>query len=266
MRLSSGCCGGVAFIVLVARSIPAMAGGIVQLNPSKDNTLYEDETGGTTSNGAGQHFFVGRISRDLRRRGVIAFDIAGNIPAGVTIETVTLTLHASSNRPDTPEVQIDLHAALSDWGEGDSIADFEEGQGAAAEPGDATWVNTFYPDQPWSSEGGDFADPVTASAAVSAVGFFTFDSNFDFGLVTDVQQWLDQPDTNFGWLVKASDEFFPMSAKRFDTRENAEPTFQPLLTVTYSSFCGAPVDVGAMPPPPSVPPETSADPAAIAPE
>jgi len=247
MRLWLGWRCGVAFIVLVAGSVPAMGGGLVQLNPSKDNTLYEDATGGTTSNGAGQHFFVGRISQDLRRRGVIAFDIAGNIPAGVMIESVTLTLHASSNR-DTPEIQVDLHAALADWGEGDSIADFEEGQGAPAQPGDATWVNTFYPDQLWGSEGGDFADAVTSSAAVSSVGFFTFDSTFDSGLVTDVQQWLDQPDTNFGWIVKASDEFFPMSAKRFDTRENAEPTFQPVLTVTYSSSCCALVDVGATPP------------------
>src|SRR5262249_25652364 len=144
----------------------------------------------------------------------IAFDIAGNIPAGATIESVTLTVHASSNR-ETPEIQVDLHPALADWGEGASMADFEEGQGAAAELGDATWVNTFYPDQLWGAEGGDFAAALTASAAVSAVGFFSFDSTFDAGLITDVQQWLDQPDTNFGWILKAADEFFPMSAKRF---------------------------------------------------
>src|SRR5215471_1434789 len=269
MRLSSGWRCGVAFIVLAGGSIPGMA-DTVQLNPSKDNTLYEDNTGGTTSNGQGQNFFVGpvgSIGNGLFRRGLIAFDIAGNIPAGATIESVTLTLHASSTR-QTPDIQVDLYAALSDWGEGASNADEDAGggQGAPAEPGDATWVNTFFPDQLWGAEGGDFATSPTSSIGVSTEGFFSFDSTVDAGLLTDVQQWLDQPDTNFGWLVKASDEFFPMSAKRFDTRENAEPTFQPLLTVTYSSFCGAPVDVGAMPPPPSVPPETGADPAAIAPE
>lgn len=211
-------------------------GDTVQLNPSKDNTLYEDYTGGTTSNGQGQHFFVGRISQDLRRRAVVAFDIAGNIPAGAMIESVTLTLHASSNR-STPEIQVDLHAALADWGEGASLADGEEGSGAPAEPGDATWINTFSPDQLWTSEGGDFAPARTASAAVSAVGFFSFDSSFDSGLVSDVQQWLDQPETNFGWMLIAADEYFPMSAKRFDSRENVEPTFWPVLTVTYSSSC-----------------------------
>ena len=238
----------------------------VQLNPSKDNTLYEDDSGGTTSNGQGQNFFVGPVGttgNGLVRRGVIAFDIAGNIPAGVTIESVTLTLHASSNR-QTPDIRVDLYAALSDWGEGASNADTDAGggQGAPAEPGDATWVNTFYPDQLWGAEGGDFATSPTSSIVVSAEGFSSFDSTVDAGLVTDVQQWLDQPDTNFGWLLKATDEAFIGSAKRFATRENAEPTFQPMLTVTYS--CGAFTNVGAIPPPPAVTPATSANPAASA--
>jgi len=29
----------------------------------------------------------------------------------------------------------------------------------------------------------------------------------------------------------------PLSAKRFDTRENTEPTFQPVLTVDYTTSC-----------------------------
>ncbi|HEX4802677.1 MAG TPA: DNRLRE domain-containing protein [Myxococcaceae bacterium] len=232
-------------------------GATVQLNPSKDNTLYEDDTGGTTSNGQGQNFFVGpvgAIGNGLIRRGLIAFDIAGNVPAGATIESVTLTLHASSTR-QTPDIQVDLYAALSDWGEGASNADGDAGggRGAPAQPGDATWVNTFYPDQLWGSEGGDFAASPSSSIVVSAVGFFSFDSTVDAGLTTDVQQWLDQPDTNFGWLLKASDEAFSGSAKRFDTRENTEPTFQPLLTVTYSS-CGAPGEAGAVRAPPAVSP------------
>jgi len=180
------------------------------------------------------------------------------------IESVTLTVHASSTRPQTPDIQVDLYAALSDWGEGASNADGDGGggRGAQAAPGDATWVNTFYPDQLWGAEGGDFATSPTSSIVVSAEGFFSFDSTVDAGLVTDVQQWLDQPDTNFGWLLKATDEAFIGSAKRFATRENAEPTFQPMLTVTYS--CGAFTNVGAIPPPPAVTPATSANPAASA--
>ncbi len=220
----------VPFLVLVGVSARVSADA-VQLNPIKDNTLYQDDSG-STSNGQGQHFFSGRTAAGLILRGVVAFDVAGNIPAGSTIEGVTLTLHVS--RAMGPEVEVDLHAALADWGEGASIAPGEEGMGAPAEPGDATWLHTFYDSQFWTAEGGDFSTLVTSSAAVDSIGFYTFDSTFDPGLVADLQQWLDQPETNFGWGVIVADESFPMSAKRFDTRENVDPSLQPLLTVSYT--------------------------------
>ena len=58
----------------------------VQLAPSKDNTLYEDASG-NISNGAGDYLFAGTTATAASgaiRRGVIAFDIAGSIPAGPT--------------------------------------------------------------------------------------------------------------------------------------------------------------------------------------
>jgi len=45
----------------------------------------------------------------------------------------------------------------------------------------------------------------------------------------DVQSWLDDPASNFGWLV-FGDESQILTAKRFDTRESASP---PLLTIIY---------------------------------
>ena len=62
------------------------------LSPMKDNTLYQDDTG-SKSNGVGEHFFAGRTNRGQLRRGVIAFDIAGHIPTGSIITSVTLTLN-----------------------------------------------------------------------------------------------------------------------------------------------------------------------------
>ena len=76
---------------------------------------------------------------------------------------------------------------------------------------------------------------ISAGAAVTGTGFYTFDSLFDPGLVSDVQRWLDQPEVNFGWVVVVGDEYFPRSAKRFDSRENGSPEFQPSLTVSYST-------------------------------
>jgi hypothetical protein len=225
----------VVFAVFVLLGERRAEADTVLLNPIKDNTLYQDDFG-QTSNGQGQHFFAGRIGTGLLRRGLISFDIAGNIPAGSTIQNVTLTLHMSRSVTGV-EIEVDLRQVLTGWGEGASLALGNEGMGAPAAPGDATWLHTFYDTDFWTQPGGEFAATVSGSAAASEVGFYSFASTFNPALVADVQQWLDQPDSNHGWGVFAADEFFPMSAKRFDTRENAEPTFQPLLTVDYMTTC-----------------------------
>ena len=69
---------------VVAMFAPGEAmGTLVSLAPSQDNTLYETEDG-SLSNGAGDYMFAGRTAQDsdYLRRAVMAFDIAGNVPAG----------------------------------------------------------------------------------------------------------------------------------------------------------------------------------------
>jgi len=69
----------------------------VNIPASQDNTLYENATG-AVSNGAGDYFFTGRTREGFKRRAVIKFDIASNIPAGATITSVTLHLYMSRSR------------------------------------------------------------------------------------------------------------------------------------------------------------------------
>jgi hypothetical protein len=49
-------------------------------------------------------------------------------------------------------------------------------------------------------------------------------------MVADAQSWLDNPASNFGWLV-LGDETAIATAKRFDTRESAGP---PMLTIQFT--------------------------------
>ena len=49
-------------------------------------------------------------------------------------------------------------------------------------------------------------------------------------MVADVQSWLNNPASNFGWLV-LGDETAIATAKRFDTRESASP---PMLTIEFT--------------------------------
>jgi hypothetical protein len=210
----------------LAALTPAAAGALVELGADRDNTLYEDPNGGL-SNGAGENFFAGRTSVGLLHRGLVRFDVASALPAGSTITAVTLTLHMSRTLAG-PE-PVDLQRALADWGEGASYALGNGGAGAPAEPGDATWLHTFYDTQYWATPGGDFAAGASASTLVGDVGFYAWSSP---ALIADVQMWLDQPGANFGWLLRGNEDI-SMTSKRFDTHENLEPTFRPVLAITY---------------------------------
>ena len=55
-------------------------------------------------------------------------------------------------------------------------------------------------------------------------------SNSHAQMVADVQGWLDNPTTNYGWIL-AGDESGATSAKRFATREITIPEFRPRLIV-----------------------------------
>ena len=53
------------------------------------------------------------------------------------------------------------------------------------------------------------------------------------GMVADVQQWLDNPSGNFGWIL-VGNETAPHLTKRFDSREDTVLTSRPKLTIVYS--------------------------------
>jgi hypothetical protein len=199
---------------------------LANINPIKDNTLYEfDAVEGDVSNALGNHFFAGATGTGELRRGVLAFDIAGNVPAGSTILGVTLSLNMSRTPTGTART-VELHKLLADWGEGTSVAPGEEGEGAPATPNDATWRHRFFDTIFWTTEGGDFSVTVSASQSVGPVGVYTWSSS---QMRADVQSWLDDPASNFGWLV-LGDESEIATAKRFDTRESASP---PVLTIQF---------------------------------
>lgn len=221
----------VAAALALALLAPREASGaFIVIGPSRDNTLIEDPNG-AFSDGAGPSFFVGRvdvISAGTIRRGVIAFDIAGRIPAGSNIINVSLTLNMSKST--TGPQPVSLHRLLSNWGEGTSFT--SGGGGAPSTPNDATWVHTFYNTAFWAKPGGDFASTPSTTVQVSLIGQYTLLSTP--GMVADVQAWLDNPPRNFGWIVLGNETVIA-TAQRFDSRENLTPSVRPMLTVEYTA-------------------------------
>ena len=182
------------------------------------------------SNGAGEHIFVGNTAGGLARRSVIAFDFSGNIPVGATINRVSLTLNVS--RTQAGEEDVIIHRLIADWGEGASDAAANEGGGTAPEPGDATWIHTHFDSNIWQTPGGDFSVAASASEPVGGIGPYTWKSTD--GLVADVQGWLDDPLTNFGWLLLGN-ETGSQTTKRFYSKENPSAADRPSLTVEFTS-------------------------------
>jgi hypothetical protein len=209
-------------------SHPTHAQPQANISASKDNTLFQDASGGL-SNGAGAHFYVGKTST-LLRRGLIAFDIAGNLPANAIVDSVKLRLSMSNTNVTNGAQLIQLHRVLADWGEGTSNALPPGGGGAPATSGDATWIHRFFNTTLWTTAGGDFAPAPSASQTVNRIGIYFWNTTPQ--MVADVQAWLNAPATNFGWLARGN-ESGTQTAKRFDTRENATLANRPQLTVFY---------------------------------
>jgi len=195
---------------------------------SKDNTLYEDNTGGT-SNGAGFYIFAGQTNTGAIRRAVLAFDVAGAIPNEASVDSVQLVLNMSKTAGGANTVT--LHRIVADWGEGTSKAFGSEGQGIAATPEDATWLHRNHDHTMWQNAGGDFESRASAGTIVNQVGIYTWYSTPE--MVADVRKWIETPEENFGWLLLGNEESL-LTAKRFDSRQNPNTAVRPRLRIFHS--------------------------------
>ncbi|MBK8979988.1 MAG: DNRLRE domain-containing protein [Planctomycetes bacterium] len=228
-------------ILIASTAMTAVVSAQLQttLQPVRDNTLYEDPAG-ATSNGQGTRMFAGRTAGGSIRRGLLAFDVAGSVPAGATVVTATLRLEAVMTIAGARQLR--LHRTSADWGEGSSVATGGQGGGASAAPGDATWTHRFRGGAAWTRNGGDFATAASATATATGLGAVTFGTTS--ALVADVQGWLDVPASSAGWTI-VGDEAGTTTAYAFATREEPVATRRPTLTITWNPPAAAVVRVGA---------------------
>ena len=213
---------------------------VVSIPPSLDNTMFSNGN----SSGAGLFLFSGRTGPSAGghlQRALIQFDIASAVPAGATIESVDLRLVVQAGGPQGGTQTYTLHRVLAEWGEGTS----ESGGGLGAPPtvGDATWTHRFHPTHAWSNLGGDFVAAGSGSLDIPPVqGFVTFESTP--GLVADVQAWLDDPESAYGWVMIGNEGVLG-TARKFNSREFFKEDLRPELEITYrggAAACPADVD------------------------
>jgi len=203
----------------------------ISLAPVRDNTIFSDSTAITDlSNGSGDFLFAGNTAAgtNFTRRALLSFDLSG-IPPDALVSDVSLRIRATREAPGrTEDANYYLHRMLSDWGEGTSDADGEEGRGAGAQTGDATWRHTFYSNSFWSVPGGDFNPEPSSVQFMDSLGAYVFTGA---GLIDDAQFFLQNPSLNFGWMLRG-DESRIFTARQFGGRNDSD--IGPVLDITYS--------------------------------
>ena len=211
---------GAALVAAVC--VTAAEGATVSLIPSQDNSIYSE---GDNSNALGP-LFTGETPNLTVRRALLEFNIAtSGIPAGATINAVSLALTQTKIGP-AGSATFELHPLLAAWGEGTSVG---TGAGGSASAGDATWNFRLFNTNSWATPGGDFG--ATSGTTVFGTTNTTYMFLSQPGLVADVQNWLNSPGSNFGWILRAANES-AVSARELGSRESS-PGLRPTLTINY---------------------------------
>jgi|GEM_PF-3247901 len=197
----------------------------ITLFPNQDTTLYEEAL--TNENGLGAHLFSGVNNGGDSRRALLSFDIAGNLPSDVLITRATLSM--TVNRVAPPEVAdtFGLHPVTRSWEEGQVEAN-REGRGQPSTGGGASWSSSG--NESWATAGGDFLEAASASVLIGPTGTYAWESTDQ--LVADVQSWLVDPSTNFGWALVGT-EVAEQSAKRLLSSQNENESMRPALRLEF---------------------------------
>jgi hypothetical protein len=214
-------------LTVLALAADAASASVVNIISRKDNSMFSESD---NSNALGS-LYSGETAMGDFRRALMNFDVAGSVPAGSTISSVTLALRCTMAHASI--VTMSLKRMSADWGEGTSNEPDPGGGGAPATDGDVTWNYPFFNESsPWITPGGDFTSVISSSVAVGSSGAtYTWPTTSQF--VADVQDMLDHPSANFGWILIGA-ETTSASAKRFASRENTTQAWWPTLSVTYT--------------------------------
>jgi hypothetical protein len=188
------------------------------------------ETSPTFNLGGSPEVIAGSTASGFRSRALIRFDV-GSVPANATVLAARLTITVTKIPIGAEDSMFNLRRALQSWGEGNKSG---TGNGAPATAGEASWVARFHPSTLWAAGGGlagtDFSETVSGSQVISGTGSYQFPSTLE--LVADVQFWLTNAASNFGWFLVTLSEDVASTARRIASRET--PLQAPRLEIEYT--------------------------------
>ena len=193
--------------------------------------LNPERSGGLSAN-----LWTGRSSNGSLKRCAVYFDIAANIPGEATITSAVLSISVDRAQANAGPTMVNIHRLNNDWGEGPSVYHgFGGGGGTQALTNDMTFLHTFYPTGIWTSAGGDYDASSSAGTLVSYPTFNDFIPTpywSSVQMIDDVQGWLDDPSSNFGWMVIGS-LTINATAKRLISGNSTNESKHPTLCVGF---------------------------------
>ena len=201
----------VGFVALALAS--SSRAGVISVAPAADTRI--SSLNPDTNFGAGTDFVVGAQGNNVAgaiNRALLQFPVAGSIPPGAVIRDATLSVNVWREPFSAVDSSFELHRILTPW---------EESQ--------ATW-NISRAGVLWTGPGGvagtDFAEtPSSSQASGLANGPILFSN-----LGSDVQNWLDHPEQNYGWVMLSGSEDNRFTARRIFSREGSPA---PVLQITF---------------------------------
>ena len=177
----------------------------VSIVADKDNTMWDADG---LSNGKGPNLWAGANSQGRPRRSAARFDVSGNIPGEATITSAVLRLTVDGAPGGQPNFDVKIHKLTKTFGEGNSDSSnggtTAGGGGAPAQTIDMTIFQNLYNLSNWDVAGGDFVSTASATQVVTKPRFGNPRPSIDWSSATtveDVQEWLDGPSSNYGWMV-----------------------------------------------------------------
>ncbi len=181
----------------------------------------------------------GTTQNNTLNRALFRFDLAAVLPAGAIIKRASLILEVVGQPNEPPASgRFNLHRVLRPWGEGSAVntPGGGAGQGSPGTTNEATWNYRFaYTTNTWSLPGAappaDFMAELSSGVTVFGVDQSPYTVPSSPQLIADLQLWLDQPQSNFGWILVCEQEGSAFTARRFGTHE--DPFNAPRLEVEY---------------------------------
>jgi hypothetical protein len=237
-----GCCNGLALALLCLSilELPPLHAATALLAPSADTSLMETFP---DNNLGGAPYLLAGGSETLPRvhRALLQFDVANQIPHGSRITSARVILEVTQD-PKNGYVasSFELHRVLRPWGEGTKLSPTNclscAGQGQLATVDEATWNSRFaLTPNLWTTPGGAADADYVGTISSEEFVYTEADSPYYFrsttNMIADVQLWLEQPERNFGWLIRSAAEGTAFSARRFGSRENLNR--RPLLELQF---------------------------------